>query len=380
MNKLKEKTALVEGLVNYSKALNIKKLYEEPGHKTSKNWLAEVAAILKNFDETDFRAFLDLRQHLYPSISLTTRKHAAEQIDGFVRQKVAEYKRYDFEAQEQSTVYINQEIIEGFIKKKDSFNYKKLVRLLGELNSNYAAGYPYSSSMSVRAVLDHIPPLLGCNSFEEVVNNYTWSRTDKEYMKRLLDFKDDADDALHRQISKDQDLLEIDNLPNSNRVNRLLQECLKVGGTIKSPKPSLGKLHAKSKDIQIKLANGKVSWANYGLSRYVWSSFRVYLEIDNFKSNKPDYVSVSATANLVDGNKWFGNHFIFEKIDKQDEEFRVEANEIKKVTAFISNYPADSQTRKSMPEINKKTLKIKVSTRSGEKFTISLQEDQIIKG
>lgn len=380
MKKSEQKKALVEDLSKYHKALNVKKLYEESDHKTSKDWLAEVAAILKNLDETDFKAFSDLRQHLYPSIPLVTRKHAAEQIDGFIRQKVAEYKRYNFEAQEQSTVYINQEIIEGFIKKRDGFNYKKLIRLLGELSSNYAAGYPYSSSMLVRALLDHIPPLLGCNSFEEVVNNYPWSRTDKEYMNRLLDFRNDADDALHRQMSKDQDLLEMENLPNSNRINRLLQECLKVGGTIKPSAPSISKQPTGSKDIQVKLAEEKVSWANYGLARYVWSSFRLSLEIDNFRSNKPDYISISITASLVDGGSWIGNHFIFEKVDKQDEEFRVEANEVKRVTVFVSDYQADSQTREPMPNIDKKTLKIGVSTRSGRRFVIPLDENQIIKG
>lgn len=378
MKKSEQKKSLVEDLSKYHKALNVKQLYEESDHKTSKDWLAEVAAILKNLDETDFRAFLDLRQHLYPSIPLVTRKHAAEQIDGFIRQKVAEYKRYDFEAQEQSTVYINQEIIEGFIKKQDSFNYKKLIRLLGELNANYAAGYPYSSSMLVRAILDHIPPLLGCNSFEEVVSNYTWSRTDKEYMSRLLDFKNDADDALHRQISKDQDLLEMENLPNSNRINRLLQECLKVGGTVKPSAFSTSRQPVRPKNIQVKLTEEKISWANYGVARYVWSSFRVSLEIDNFKSNKPDYISVLIRADLKDGSSLIGDHFIFERVDKQDEDFRIEANEVKKVTVFVSDYRADNQTRKPMPEV--KTLKIEVLTRSGERFIIPLEESQIIKG
>ena len=83
-------------MIVYFKKLNVSKLYKEPDHKTSKDWLSEVAAIFKNLDESDFKAFIDYRKHLYPSIPLTTRKHAAEQIDGFVRQKVAEYKKYDF--------------------------------------------------------------------------------------------------------------------------------------------------------------------------------------------------------------------------------------------------------------------------------------------
>lgn len=377
MKKSDEKRALAEDLDKYFKTLNVTKLYEEPNHKTSNDWLAEVAAILKNLDETDFRAFLNLRQHLYPSIPLGTRKHAAEQIDGFIRQKVAEYKRYNFEAQEESTVYVNQEIIEGFIKKQNGFNYKKLIRLLGELNSNFAAGYPYSSSMLIRAILDHIPPLLGRGSFEEVVDSYPWSRTDKEYMKRLLDFKNDADDALHRQISKDQDLLEMDNLPNSNRVNRLLQECLKVGGTIKQTPKITTKPQIKG--IQVNLAEAKVSWANYAISHWVWSSFRVRLMVDNFTSNKPDYISVSITADVSEG-QWIGEHFIFEVVDKQDEELRVEANEVKKASVFISDHTVDNATKKPIPEITGEALILTVKTRSGEQFSIPITKDKVTKG
>lgn len=96
MKKSEEKRKVVEELTELYKQLNVEQLYQLPDHRNSKAWLSEIAAILRNLDETDFQAFLNHRQHLYPSIPVDTRKHAAEQIDGFVRQKVAEYKRYDF--------------------------------------------------------------------------------------------------------------------------------------------------------------------------------------------------------------------------------------------------------------------------------------------
>lgn len=96
MKKSEEKRKLVEEMAGLYSQLNVEQLYQSPDHRDSKAWLSEIAAILKNLDESDFQAFLNHRQHLYPSIQLVTRKHAAEQIDGFIRQKVAEYKRYDF--------------------------------------------------------------------------------------------------------------------------------------------------------------------------------------------------------------------------------------------------------------------------------------------
>ena len=44
-------------------------------------------------------------------------------------------------------------------------------------------------------------------------------------MRKLLDFKLQADDVLHRQISSKADLLSQDDMPPRTWVNRLLQEC-----------------------------------------------------------------------------------------------------------------------------------------------------------
>jgi hypothetical protein len=47
------------------------------------------------------------------------------------------------------------------------------------------------------------------------VNNYRWSRTDQAYMRKLLDFKLQADDVLHRQISNKADLLSLNDVTPS---------------------------------------------------------------------------------------------------------------------------------------------------------------------
>lgn len=104
-------------------------------------------------------------------------------------------------------------------------NVTKLLRLIDELNDNWARGNVYAAHALLRAILDHIPPMLRCGSFAAVPSNYQWSRTDKVYMGKLLDFRTQADDALHRQISRKPDLLSLDDMPSRTWVNRLLQEC-----------------------------------------------------------------------------------------------------------------------------------------------------------
>lgn len=123
--------------------------------------------------------------------------------------------------------YLDAQVIAAIKAQEgtDRFDRSKLLRLIQELNDNYLRGNGYAAHALLRAILDHVPPLLGCADFTAVVNNYKWSRTDKTYMRKLLDFKLQADDALHRQISSKADLLSLDDVPPRAWVNRLLQEC-----------------------------------------------------------------------------------------------------------------------------------------------------------
>lgn len=84
---------LIKELEKYLQLLNVEQLYNDPGHKNVKNWLAEVTAILKTSRRYAYKKFTSLSQHIYPSIPIQTRKHAAEQIDVYIRQIIAQYKR-----------------------------------------------------------------------------------------------------------------------------------------------------------------------------------------------------------------------------------------------------------------------------------------------
>ncbi len=87
------------------------------------------------------------------------------------------------------------------------------MRLIAELDDNYRRNNAYAAHALLRAILDHIPPMLGRPSFTAVANNYPWTRTDRAYIQKLLDFRAQADDVLHRQISQRPDLLSLDEMP-----------------------------------------------------------------------------------------------------------------------------------------------------------------------
>ncbi len=138
------------------------------------------------------------------------------------------------------SLYIRDGIIEAIKQKKDGFNYKKLLKLISELNKNYLDSNAFSCLSLIRAITDHVPPLLGFSTFEELANNYKGRKTDKDYMFNLLKDRPVSDDSLHRPISKSEDLIDMDNVPNKQFLNRLLQECVEntVSESFQHPKIS----------------------------------------------------------------------------------------------------------------------------------------------
>ncbi|WP_328365561.1 hypothetical protein OG800_35490 [Streptomyces sp. NBC_00445] len=126
-------------------------------------------------------------------------------------------------------VYVNAGLIEELEQKQGqtAWSLDKLLQLLRELNDCYAEHHVYACHALVRAVIDHVPPILGANSFESAVSNYKWTRTDKKYMARLLEFKNQADDVLHRRIRPSKDVFTMhDLLPFGSYLNALLRECI----------------------------------------------------------------------------------------------------------------------------------------------------------
>jgi hypothetical protein len=151
---------------------------------------------------------------------------AAEEVV-FARGVTGQGRRTTQQAPDRLASYIDAAVTAAVAARarKLGLDPAKFTRLADELNDNYSRNNAYAAHALLRAILDHVPPLLGCSSFEAAVNNHRWGRTDKSYARRLLDYKLQADDALHRQISAKTDLLAMDDMPPRALVNRILHEC-----------------------------------------------------------------------------------------------------------------------------------------------------------
>jgi hypothetical protein len=125
--------------------------------------------------------------------------------------------------------YVDQGIIAAVEAKQTTSAWKcdKLLSLIAELNDSYAHQNPHAAHAMLRAILDHVAPLFGVTDFARVADHQRWDTTDKSYMTQLASFKAHADDALHRQISRQKaQLLRIDDLPARRAANRLLEACV----------------------------------------------------------------------------------------------------------------------------------------------------------
>lgn len=82
------------------------------------------------------------------------------------------------------------------------FDLSKLVRLCEELNNNSTMNNNFSSTLLVRAIIDHIPPIFDFSNFSQFANNY--SSGTKSFKKSMLNLdislRNIADHSIHSQV------------------------------------------------------------------------------------------------------------------------------------------------------------------------------------
>lgn len=111
----------------------------------------------------------------------------------------------------------------------ESFDLSKLIRLCEELNICFAGECYLSMVMLTRAILDHVPPIFGSSSFQQVANNYSGAKSFKEAMQNLENSSRKISDYyLHSQIRKSESLPNVTQIDFSNNVDFLLSEVIRL--------------------------------------------------------------------------------------------------------------------------------------------------------
>jgi hypothetical protein len=79
-----------------------------------------------------------------------------------------------------------------------SFNLAKLTRFTVELNENYSRGNYLSCALLIRAIINHVPPLFGQRTFNQVVAGA--SRSVKSILAQLEEGARDIGDLHTHEI------------------------------------------------------------------------------------------------------------------------------------------------------------------------------------
>lgn len=107
-----------------------------------------------------------------------------------------------------SSPYVSEdrmEILSSLSPK--SFDLSRLLASLRELNIAYRTNSFMAIAMLVRSVIDHVPPIFNCRTFNEVMSNYLGSKSFKRSMEHLnLSLRNIADAHLHVPIRAKESL------------------------------------------------------------------------------------------------------------------------------------------------------------------------------
>lgn len=126
--------------------------------------------------------------------------------------------------------YVAEQRIAGIASlKSERFDYSKLAQILMELNFANLNSCTYSVAYLLRAIIDHVPPLFGCESFSQVAANYSGTKSFKKSMEQLqLSLRNISDGLIHTQIRPKEDAPTKVQVDFRNQLDQLLGEIIRI--------------------------------------------------------------------------------------------------------------------------------------------------------
>ena len=124
--------------------------------------------------------------------------------------------------------YIDKKRFQALKKKRGKFDFSRLIKMLTELNYASSAEHYISVILLTRAVLDHVSPIFGLNTFAEVANNYG-TKSFKDSMSHLENSsRKIADSYLHTKIRSKESLPSKTQVNFSNDLDVLWAETIRI--------------------------------------------------------------------------------------------------------------------------------------------------------
>ena len=200
-------------------------------------WAAKVEPLL-SFNvsyQIDFQTALSM---IHLNLSSVTAGPLADQMRTTLLQAIEQLKHQMDTSEEpqgikistSSKEYVHPERLKELKEvPSDKFDLSKVFKLCEELNEAYKTNSVFSIIMLTRALIDHVPPVLGCRTFNEVVNNYAGTKSFKESMERLnSSSRRIADQHLHTSVRNSESIPTMNQVDFSNDIDVLLGEVYRV--------------------------------------------------------------------------------------------------------------------------------------------------------
>lgn len=133
--------------------------------------------------------------------------HEVTEVIRSAARVVARKARGKSQAASVSKPYVDYgRIVDLATSSNPDWDFKRLAELCRELNVAAAHSCHMSTAMLLRSILDHIPPVLGFDTFAQVASNYGGPRSNKSFkgsMQRLQQsLRNIADMHLHSPIRR----------------------------------------------------------------------------------------------------------------------------------------------------------------------------------
>jgi hypothetical protein len=138
-----------------------------------------------------------------------------------------EIAEHPVEFQSTSSSFVDPQIIEQLrLVENSMFDLSKVIRFCEELNSSFNASNYLASTLLLRAIINHIPPIFGHTTFQQVVSQVSKSR--RELFKPLDQVARDVADLHTHDLIRHKEVLPSKNQLEPFKVNLevLLQEVL----------------------------------------------------------------------------------------------------------------------------------------------------------
>jgi len=200
------------------------------------NWLTETGNLLKLiFEDADvrthqLRSATNRPEYMFSGIKIDKLKADWKKLmTGYINEiELLMEDEPEIEIVDNGHFIDDERISELESIKPDNFDYTKLIALCRELNWNYSAGNFLTVSMICRAIIDHIPPIFGFNSFNEVANNYGTRSFKKNMLNLNNSLRNIADNYLHQTIRKKESLPNKTQIDFKNDLDVLLAEIVRI--------------------------------------------------------------------------------------------------------------------------------------------------------